>query len=150
MSNYPPTPAFGGGFTMPRRPSFPVPPRPPGLQYANNVTPSQNTVASPTYQTRPPVRLSETHPPHPIVSSQAAPVRATNITIEGLAEGDREEGEVSDVEQDIAQNLSHAAGHAAGDVHMNGNSNGQTHGGFPYIATANFPHSGHGVYQIFL
>ncbi|RPB20503.1 hypothetical protein L211DRAFT_513220 [Terfezia boudieri ATCC MYA-4762] len=93
MSNYPPTPAFGGGFVM-SRPPFPGKPNGP-------IRPQpQQPASAPHFTTQFPP-LAEMTPSVSNVGFQHA--NGNHLSVVGGREGDREEGEVSDVEMENAK-----------------------------------------------
>ncbi|KAI5796265.1 hypothetical protein DFH27DRAFT_526372 [Peziza echinospora] len=101
MSNYPPTPAFGGPFTVARS-SFAAPPK---LNSNLNSTTIASGVRSPVY----PYNMRNSQRPNDV--SHAAsngdlriPTGGNATNAEARSEGEREEGEVSDVEMDSGSN----------------------------------------------
>ena len=114
MSNYPPTPAFGGPFTM-ARPPFAVPPK---LNSNLNATTIASGVRSPVY----PYNMRNSQRPNdaPNTASNGdlrIPTGGNATSAEAKSEGEREEGEVSDVEMDSSSN-DEAAGTKANGTGM--------------------------------
>ncbi|KAF8457531.1 hypothetical protein BGX38DRAFT_798852 [Terfezia claveryi] len=93
MSNYPPTPAFRGGFVM-SQPPFPGKPNGPIKAQP------QQPASAPHFTTQFPP-LAEKTPSVSNVGFQHA--NGNHLSVVGGREGDREEGEVSDVEMENAK-----------------------------------------------
>lgn len=131
MSNYPPTPAFGGGFVL-SRPPFPAP--------KQNVTAKMRTPQSGVPAAHEALQLSSSEKTASVPSVGSRDINGFNTSVFEGTDGDREEGEISDVEMENGELLSQKIDlHSVYQVNDKTNKHDNSNGKFetnPYQASS--------------